>query len=178
MPGCLFRVKLRTRGVSELCQVFPQQQTSGDCGSMSERCRFCCRSRRRRRRASGEDEAVDAVVCHLPALEADMPLGYAGPTQKHSCAAGGGRTRACRAARFWAIAANVNSNWAPLSPRKRSRPSRRMRLRWANSISTRFLSRRDCSNASVFATAGQHRGPARRGCAGFCAPAPSDSTAV
>src|SRR5215467_6321813 len=27
--------------------------------------RFCCRSLRRRQRASGEDEAVDAVVCHL-----------------------------------------------------------------------------------------------------------------
>ena len=34
-------------------------------------------------------------------------------------------------------------------PPKRSRSSWRMRLRWANSISTRFLSRRDCSNASV-----------------------------
>jgi Aspartyl protease len=38
-------------------------------------------------------------------------------------------------------------------PRKRKRPSRKMRLRWANSISTRLRSRRDCSNASVLASA-------------------------
>jgi hypothetical protein len=51
------------------------------------------------------------------------------------------------------MAASVNSNWAPLGPRRRSRSSRRMRLRWANNISMRFLSRRDCSNASVLASA-------------------------
>src|SRR6266496_4810102 len=37
--------------------------------------------------------------------------------------------------------------------RSRRRPSFRMRLRWANSISTRLRSRRDCSKASVPANA-------------------------
>src|SRR5437868_15145367 len=55
--------------------------------------------------------------------------------------------------RFCAIAANVNSNWAPHGPRNRSRPSRRIRFKCANSISTRFLSRHDCLNASVLASA-------------------------
>ena len=47
------------------------------------------------------------------------------------------------------MAAIVNSNWAPRGPRNRKRPSRRMRLRCANSISTRFRSWRDRSNASI-----------------------------
>ena len=42
--------------------------------------------------------------------------------------------------RFWAVAARVNSSWTPHGPRNRSRPSPRMRLRCANSIST-FLRR-------------------------------------
>ena len=41
----------------------------------------------------------------------------------------------------------------PRGPRSRRRPSLRMRLRCANSISTRFRSRRDCSKASVSASA-------------------------
>ena len=45
--------------------------------------------------------------------------------------------------RFWAVAARVNSSWTPHGPRNRSRPSPRMRLRCANSIST-FL-RRPCA---------------------------------
>ena len=69
-------------------------------------------------------------------------------------ASGGGRaTSLASLRRFCAIAASMNSNWAPRGPRNRKRPSRRMRLRCANSISTRFLSRRDRSNASVFAVA-------------------------
>src|SRR5262245_20195843 len=51
------------------------------------------------------------------------------------------------------MAASVNSNWAPHGPRNRRRPSRRIRLRCANGISTRFLSWRDRSNASVLANA-------------------------
>ena len=45
--------------------------------------------------------------------------------------------------RFWAMAAKVNSSRAPQGPRSRNRPSRRMRLRCANSISTFLRSRRD-----------------------------------
>src|SRR5271170_5910785 len=45
--------------------------------------------------------------------------------------------------RFWAVAARRNSSWAPQGPRSRNRPSLRMRLRWANSISTFLRSRRE-----------------------------------
>ena len=45
--------------------------------------------------------------------------------------------------RFWAVAARRNSSWAPQGPRSRNRSSLRMRLRWANSISTFFRSRRE-----------------------------------
>jgi hypothetical protein len=54
---------------------------------------------------------------------------------------------------FCAMAASVNSNRAPRGPRNRKQPSRRMRLRCANSISMRFRSWRDRSNASVLASA-------------------------
>src|SRR5258708_4672406 len=72
----------------------------------------------------------------------------------HKGTNGGGRaTNLASLRRFCAIAANVNSNWAPHGPRNRSRPSRRIRFKCANSISTRFLSRLDCLNASVLASA-------------------------
>jgi hypothetical protein len=41
--------------------------------------------------------------------------------------------------RFWAVAASKNSSLAPLGPRNLRRLSLRIRLRWANSISTFFL---------------------------------------
>jgi hypothetical protein len=67
---------------------------------------------------------------------------------------GGGRATSFASLRkFCAMAANVNSNWAPLGPRRRNRLSRRMRFRCANSISTFLRSRRDCANASVLARA-------------------------
>jgi hypothetical protein len=69
-------------------------------------------------------------------------------------AIGGGRATSLASRRkFCAVAASVNSNCAPLGPRRRNRPSRRMRLRCANSISTFLRSRRDCANASVLARA-------------------------
>jgi hypothetical protein len=72
----------------------------------------------------------------------------------HKGTNGGGRaTNLASLRRFCAIAANVNSDWAPHGPRNRSRPSRRIRFKCANSISTRFLSRDDCLNASVLASA-------------------------
>src|SRR5215207_1146107 len=50
---------------------------------------------------------------------------------------GGGRaTSLASRLRFCAMAASVNLNCAPLGPRRRNRPSRRMRFRCANSIST------------------------------------------
>jgi hypothetical protein len=86
---------------------------------------------------------------HLPTLLASR-IGYA----RHASTAGGGRAISLASRRrFWAIAASVNSNWEPCGPRSRRRPSLRMRLRWANSISMRFLSRHDCSNALVLASA-------------------------
>jgi len=73
---------------------------------------------------------------------------------KHGSVTGGGRTTSFASLRrFCAIAASVNSNWAPHGPRSRRRPSRKIRLRCANSISTRLRSRRDRSNASVLASA-------------------------
>ena len=45
--------------------------------------------------------------------------------------------------RFWAVAARWNSSRAPFGPRNRSRSSFRMRLRWANSISTFFRWQRE-----------------------------------
>src|SRR6202166_3874824 len=45
--------------------------------------------------------------------------------------------------RFWAVAARRNSSRAPFGPRSRSRSSLRMRLRWANNISTFLRSRRE-----------------------------------
>jgi len=50
----------------------------------------------------------------------------------HATAVGGGRAASLPSRRrFCVMAANVNSNWALLGPRKRSRPSRRMRFRCA-----------------------------------------------
>jgi CheY-like chemotaxis protein len=43
--------------------------------------------------------------------------------------------------RFWVVAARWNSSRAPFGPRNRNRSSFRMRLRWANNISTFFRSR-------------------------------------
>ena len=53
--------------------------------------------------------------------------------------------------RFWAVAARRNSSFAPHGPRNRSRPSPRMRLRWAKSISTFFLSRIEMTYCLVLA---------------------------
>ena len=47
----------------------------------------------------------------------------------------------------WRAAVGSVSSCAPRGPRNRRRPNLRMRLRWANSISTRLRSRRDCSKA-------------------------------
>ena len=51
------------------------------------------------------------------------------------------------------MAPGVNSSCAPRGPRNLSRPSRKMRLRWANSISTRLRLRRDCSKIALAETA-------------------------
>ncbi len=50
--------------------------------------------------------------------------------------------------RFWAVAARRNSSLAPFGPRRRNRSGLRIRLRWANSISTFFRCRRD-SNIGI-----------------------------
>src|SRR5262245_3327349 len=75
-------------------------------------------------------------------------------TPRNAATVGGGLAASLASRRrFWAMAASVNSNWAPRGPRNLRRPSRRMRFRWANSISTRLRSRHDCSKASVLASA-------------------------
>ena len=74
--------------------------------------------------------------------------------EAHRPTAGGGLgTNLASRRKFCAIAASVNSSCAPQGPRNRRRFSRRMRLRCANSISTRFRSWRDCSKASVLTSA-------------------------
>jgi len=55
--------------------------------------------------------------------------------------------------RFWAVAARRNSSRAPFGPRSRSRSSLRMRLRWANNISTFLRSRRDARPSQELAMA-------------------------
>jgi hypothetical protein len=55
--------------------------------------------------------------------------------------------------KFCAVAARRNSSLAPHGPRSRKRPTRRMRLRWANSISTFFRRRQAASYSGVDARA-------------------------
>ena len=82
------------------------------------------------------------------------PGARSGYAARAAAGVGGGRaTSLASRRRFCAIAASVNSSCAPRGPRSRRRPSLRMRLRCANSISTRFRSRRDCLKASVSASA-------------------------
>ena len=116
---------------------------------------FCCRNRH----TDGAERLVHFLepsiitrgLCGRLTLDfTDACNAYAA----HKVANGGGRaTNLASLRRFCAIAANVNSNWAPHGPRNRSRPSRKIRFKCANSISTRFLSREDCLNASVLASA-------------------------
>ena len=81
--------------------------------------------------------------------------------------------------RFWAVAASRNSSRAPHGPRRRSRSSRRMRFRCANSISTFFRSRREVSvGVGPWLCRAPHRGRLRGLSAGPCARACSDSSAA
>jgi len=122
---------------------------------MSALGRFCCRNRHTDG-AGLLEPFFEGFRCH-PQLCGRFTLdfteacnGYAA----HAGTIGGGRAISLASLRrFCAIAANVNSNWAPHGPRNRNRPSRRIRFKCANSISTRFLSRLDCLNASVLASA-------------------------
>jgi hypothetical protein len=81
----------------------------------------------------------------------------------------------CHPPKVLGIAASVNSSCAPHGPRSRSRPSLRMRSRWAHRISIRLRSRRDCSNASVPTNNRRCHGHARRCSEGSCVPEYSDS---
>jgi hypothetical protein len=73
-----------------------------------------------------------------------------------TAADGGGRQRnlnLTRRRRFWAVAVSNTSSLAPLRPRSRSRSSLKIRFMSAKRISTFLRSRRDCSKASVLASA-------------------------
>ena len=117
--------------------------------------RFCCGSRRVLDRGGCRDFVKRLQLsAHwsggIDRLALTLGNGYA----KHAAVVGGGRaTSLASRRRFCAIAASVNSSCAPDGPRNRSRPSFKIRLRWANSISTRLRLRRDFSNASVVASA-------------------------
>ena len=135
--------------------LFTQQRTSPDTRHVVCECRFCYRSRH-------TDGAGQLMQFLKPSLS---PAGLCGRlsstlltlatlTQRaKGRTVVAGRPIWASLRRFCAIAANVNSNWAPHGPRNRSRPSRKIRFKCANSISTRFLSRDDCLNASVLASA-------------------------
>ena len=109
--------------------------------------RFCCRSRFCMARLGPKAflDSAEAMVLRQPHVGA-AALTLWTPTlrtersvqARHATeVTGGGRTTSlARRLRFCAIAANVNSNCAPLGPRRRNRSSRRMRLRCANNIST------------------------------------------
>ena len=84
--------------------------------------------------ASDQTGSVEAVVAI--SLSAARPHGSGGfgadardAHATHAAAGGGLATSLARRRRFWAMAASVNSNCAPRGPRRRSRPSLRMRLR-------------------------------------------------
>src|SRR6266403_4892338 len=108
------------------------------------------------RRRGTADAFFEAIHCH-PLLCGRLTLDFTDACNAyaaHKGANGGGRaTNLASLRRFCAIAANVNSNWAPHGPRNRNRPSRKIRFECANSISTRFLSRDDGLKASVLASA-------------------------
>jgi len=71
----------------------------------------------------------EAIHCHPLDCAGDLRstlLTLATLTQRTKGANGGGRaTNLASLRRFCAIAANVNSNWAPHGPRNRNRPSRK-----------------------------------------------------
>ena len=72
------------------------------------------------------ERRLDALVLTPATQLRTLPDAHA----THAATAGGGRaTSLASRRRFWAMAASVNSNWAPRGPRSRRRPSRRMRFR-------------------------------------------------
>ena len=100
------------------------------CSAVS--CRFCCRSRR------GTGRSRPEGLSYIPgcrALPRERRLGRIGTDARdayaaHTVGSGGGlATNLASRRRFWAMAASVNSSCAARGPRKRRRPSRRMRLR-------------------------------------------------
>src|SRR6202042_3220109 len=80
---------------------------------------------------------------------AGMPGGYAASISGSTLI---GLKRASRL-RFWAVAARRNSSLAPFGPLSRKRARRRIRLRWANSISTFFRRRQASTYCGVAACA-------------------------
>ena len=75
---------------------------------------------------AGGDGAAEAPS-NLDAVCNSTPL-YANATRTTASAGGGCKVSFASRLRFCAIAASVNSNCAPLGPRRRNRPSRRMRF--------------------------------------------------
>ena len=106
--------------------------------------RFCCRSRRLEEREGARRGCQILLLAVRPRGDGgcDALTNTRDAYATHAAAGGGGlATNLPRRRRFWAMAASVNSSCAPRGPRSRRRPSLRMRLRWANSISTRLRSR-------------------------------------
>jgi len=114
---------------------------------------LCCKTRLRF--AGGADLSVGQLVAFsAERLTASRHTGLTGYAAQGTGANGGVRQRnLTRRRRFCAVAVSSTSSLAPLKPRSRNRSSLRMRFMCANCISTFLRSRRDCSKASVLASA-------------------------
>jgi len=90
---------------------------------------------------------ADILFPHMTSRSDADYLRFVFRSLNHDCRHSGGGSGLSLASfrRFWAVAANRNSSCALRGPLSRRRPSFKIRLRWANSISTRFRSRRDWS---------------------------------
>jgi hypothetical protein len=139
--------------------------------SMCERCRFCCRSRRRAGRSRPAKPLrgcwfAEALARELWRRRIGTDAGDAYATHATACR-GDLVTNLARRRKFWAIAASVNSSCAPRGTRS-GRPTKSARNGRAQSVTgSGALARVDASDwphsslpslQSMAARSGRHRG--------------------